>query len=156
MFCGEQSFISPFPPCSFGMTRVIDGDWNTLTEDLAGTLWLLPQNFHATRTGSWSREILRKCGTCLHVLANSKFIHSDRSRWGPNSYPVPQSHRFPGSEWSLVRVSGCEWQVCAGDQAPTNDRPQAFTSDGELSWKWSGVYSFQHFPWVSAPSRLLQ
>lgn len=122
MFCGEQSFISPFPPCFFGMTRVIDGDWNTLTEDLAGTLWLLPQNFHATRTGSWSREILRKCGTCLHVLANSKFIHSDRSL-GAKFLP---SSAEPPISWKWMEPCACErvWMagLCRGsssDQRPT-------------------------------------
>lgn len=115
------------------MTRVIEGDWSRLTEESCWDSLASPTEFPCY-LGSWSTKILRKCGICLHILANSKFTHSDhslRAKFLPSSTEPPIS-------WKWIEPCACERVWIAGLwRGSSADWPQGFTrgrTELEVIW----------------------
>lgn len=142
MFCGEQGlnvcvFIYPPPPPFFQDTRVIKGDWSWLTEESCwGSLASLAE--FPRYLGSWSMKILRKCGTCLHVPANSKFTHSDHFTEGQI---LTQFHR--GTGFLEVNRALCVRTGVNSESVPgIKPRPTAGFHERGRNWagKWSERY----------------
>lgn len=142
--------------CSLNMTKIHRKDLGCFCHSfllkISGSLhriYVLPEF-------SWSMNVPSKCGICLYFLANSKFIHSNRSllaKFLSNSTEPPiflevnssfvhgnrkvNSRSVPGRTMQLVERIWI-W-------------PQDFLSVVESSSKGPKMMKLSPLPWMSIP-----